>query len=70
MVRISVSPAAFGAIVSTMPLGSVGFERDPDNKGDRLIWIETRITDQIALIRRPGETLSDVILRLDAERQD
>ena len=36
MVRITVSPAAFEAIVNTMPLGPVGFERDPDNKGDRL----------------------------------
>jgi hypothetical protein len=32
MVRIAISPAAFDAIASTMPLGNVGFkpEREPD----------------------------------------
>jgi hypothetical protein len=40
MIRIAISQAAFEAIVKTMPLGSVGFEREADANGERLIWIE------------------------------
>jgi hypothetical protein len=42
MIRISITPAAFEAIAATMPLGSVGYEREPDAKGDRWIWLEPR----------------------------
>jgi hypothetical protein len=40
MIRIAISQAAFEAIVKTMPLGSVGCEREADANGERLIWIE------------------------------
>ena len=40
MVRIAISQAAFEAIVKTMSLGSVGFEREADANDERLIWIE------------------------------
>jgi hypothetical protein len=33
---------AFDAIAATLPLGSVGYEREPDEKGERLIWVERR----------------------------
>jgi hypothetical protein len=34
MIRIAISVAA------RLPLGSVGFEREPDDNGERLIWLE------------------------------
>jgi hypothetical protein len=37
VIRISITPAAFEAITSTLPLGSVGFEPAPDAKGERLV---------------------------------
>ena len=40
MTRISITGAAFEAIAATLPLGSVRYEREPDAKGERLIWIE------------------------------
>ena len=40
MIRIAVTAAAFEAISGTLPLGSVGFEREPDDNGERLIWLE------------------------------
>ena len=40
MIRIAISQAAFEAIVKTMPLGSVGFEREANANCERLIWIE------------------------------
>ena len=40
MIRISITAAAFDAIAASLPVGSVGFEREPDAKGERWIWIE------------------------------
>ena len=38
MMRI-VSPAAFEVIAATLPLG-VGYEAEPNERGERLIWFE------------------------------
>jgi hypothetical protein len=64
MIRITISAAAFEAISATMPLGSVGYEPEPDAKGERWIWLEPRFVDRLRAMRGPGESYSDVILRL------
>jgi hypothetical protein len=64
VIRIAIGQAAFDALAATLPLGSVGYEREPDEKGERLIWVEARVADQLSSLRGPGETWSDVILRL------
>ena len=43
MIRIAISAAAFGAIAATLPLGSVAFEPQTKDKGERLIWLEPHI---------------------------
>ena len=60
MIRLAISPAAFDPIAATLPLGSVGY----NEKGERLIWIETAVADKLAAMRSPGESYSDVILRI------
>ena len=40
MIRIAIIAAAFEAVAATLPLGSVGFEREPDANGERQIWLE------------------------------
>jgi hypothetical protein len=37
MIRIAITAAAFEAIKATLPLGSVGFEPEPDVKGALMI---------------------------------
>jgi hypothetical protein len=64
MIRIAITPAAFDAISATLPLGSVGYEAQTNAKGERLIWLETAFVDKLATLRGPGESYSDVILRL------
>ena len=64
MIRIAITPAAFEAIAATMPLGSVAVEPKVDAKGERQIWLEPRVVDRLAALRGPGESYSDVILRL------
>ena len=64
MVRIAISPQAFAAIAQTMTLGSVGYENATNEKGERLIWLEPNVVDRLRSLRGPGESYSDVILRL------
>jgi hypothetical protein len=67
VVRIAISQAAFEAIAKTLPFGSVGYENAVNERGERLIWLEPRVVDRLRALRGPGESYSDVILRLAAE---
>jgi len=70
LIRISITPAAFEAIAATLPLGSVGYESKVDTMGERLVWLEAAVVDRLTALRGPGESYSDVILRLvDMEAQ-
>jgi hypothetical protein len=64
MVRIAISQAAFEAIAKTLPLGSVGYENKVNERGERLIWLDPGVVDRLRSLRGPGESYSDVILRL------
>jgi hypothetical protein len=66
LVRIAITQAAFDAIASMLPPGSTGYENAVNEKGERLIWLERRMLDKLNSYRRPGESYSDVILRLAA----
>ena len=66
MIRIATSEAAFEAIARTLPLGTVGYEAEPSAKGERHIWIDDRQADKLGAMRGPGESYSDVVLRLVA----
>jgi len=56
MIRISLTAAAL--------LGSVGFESEVDAKGERSVWVDPRAPDKLTAMGGPGESYSDVILRL------
>jgi hypothetical protein len=66
MVRIVITEEEFEAIKATMPLGSVGFEKEVDANGERTIWLATNVLDQLTFLRVPRKSYSDVILRLAA----
>ena len=63
MIRIAITAEAFDAVCATLPLGSLGFA-EPNEKGERLIWIERAVVDRLMALRGPGESYSDIILRL------
>jgi hypothetical protein len=63
MIRISITAAAFEAIPK-LPFGSAVFERDPNGDGEHQIWLARSVVDRLAAMRGPGESYSDVILRL------
>ena len=66
MVRIAISQAAFDAIAKTLALGSTGFENAVDANGQRLIWLDRAVVDRLRALRGPGESYSEVILRVAA----
>jgi hypothetical protein len=70
MIGISITPAAFDriaeTIADTLPWGSVGVEPEVNNKGERLVWVDVGVANRLGAMRGPGESLSDVILRLAA----
>jgi hypothetical protein len=57
------------AICATLPVGSVGYEAEPNERGERLIWIEDAMGDQLGAMRGPGESYNDV-RRRGSGRQD
>jgi hypothetical protein len=61
---LAISEAAFDAIAATMPLGSVGYEAEVVANGEQLIWLARNVVDRLKPLRGPGESNSDVILRL------
>ena len=63
MIRITISAAAYEAIASTLP-SSIGVEARRAANGDYFIWLEPRYVDRLRAMRGPGESYSDVILRL------
>jgi hypothetical protein len=69
MVRIAISVEAFEAIAQTLPLGSVGYEAEPNERGERYVWLEDAMADRLGAMRGPGESYSDVILRVAAGRR-
>jgi hypothetical protein len=42
----------------------VGFAHEPDENGRRLIWLAPHVVNRLRALRGPGESYSDVILRL------
>jgi hypothetical protein len=63
MIRIAIPQAAFDAIAATLPLGSMGFERAHN---EIHIWLEPHVLNKLRALREPGESYSDVIMRLAA----
>jgi len=64
VVRVAITQAAFEAITGTLPLGSVSFENETNEQGQRLIWLDRAMVDRLRAMRGPGESYSDVIIRL------
>jgi hypothetical protein len=66
MIRIAIIAAAFDAISRTLPLGSVSFENATNERGERYVWLAPTVVNRLRSLRGPGESYSDVILRLAA----
>jgi hypothetical protein len=52
MIRIAITAEAYEVIGRTQALGTVGCEPEPNENGERGIWIEERWLDKLNSIRR------------------
>jgi hypothetical protein len=68
MIRIAITATAYDAIAASLPLGSVGYENATTARGERLIWLERSVIDRLRSLRGPGESFSDVILRMATQK--
>jgi hypothetical protein len=66
LIRIAVTRVAFEAIAATLPLGSVSYDNAFNERGERYVWLPPNVVDRLRAQRRPGESYSDIILRLAA----
>jgi hypothetical protein len=67
VIRIAIAAEAFEAIARTLALGSMGFENEINERGERLIWLDHAVVNKLRAMREPGESYSDAILRLAKE---
>jgi hypothetical protein len=54
--RISITAAAYYAMVATIPFGSVGYEAERTEKGEVHVWLQERWVNRLAALRGPGES--------------
>jgi hypothetical protein len=63
MIRVALTDAAYDAIASTLPKGAAQWPMQRD-RGQCFIQVEAAVVDRMRAMRRPGESYSQVILRL------
>ena len=68
MVTISISAEALDAIEATLPENREA-DRRPDGKGAYFVTLRRDVLDKLNYLRAPGESYSDVILKLAGERR-
>jgi hypothetical protein len=56
MIRIAITAEAFEAIARTLPLGSVGYENEVNERGKRDVWLEDAMADWLAAMRCSSES--------------
>ena len=63
MIGVALTDAAYDAIASTLPKGAARWPMQRD-RGQSFIQVEAAVADRMRAMRRPGESYSQVILRL------
>jgi hypothetical protein len=66
MIKIAITEAALVAIAKTLPEGTV---LQVDRRGGQcFIHLDDAMADRLGALRGPGESYSDVILRMVAQK--
>jgi hypothetical protein len=65
LIRLTITPAAYAVLAATHP-ASAGLEQKSAPNGEFYVWLEPQYVDRLRELQKPGESYSDVILRLAA----
>jgi hypothetical protein len=68
MIRIAITPAAYCGHRRTLALGTVAVESERAEDGSVHIWLDPGVLAKLKALRGPGESYSDVIIRLARAR--
>jgi hypothetical protein len=63
MIGITISSKAYAAIAATLPASSPR-EGEIASDGEYRLWLPRTVVERLMARREPGDTFSDVILRL------
>ena len=66
MIGITISGKAYAAIAPTLP-SRPPVEKEIVLDGEYCVWLPQTAVERLLALRKPGETFSDVILRLGAD---
>jgi hypothetical protein len=69
LIRIPVSARVYRAIKATLPMGSVVYPPERNERGQYLLWLSEAEANRLASLRRRGESYRDAVNRL-ARAQD
>ena len=64
VVTISITIAAYDAIRATLPDDADAFPPERDGRGGVRFLVDHKTLDRLTALRGPGESYSDVILRM------
>ena len=64
MICITVTAEAYAAIKATLPADAQTWPSSPGDLGDVVIWLDQAMLDRLEAMREPGDSYSDVIMRL------
>jgi hypothetical protein len=63
MIRLAITPGAYAVIVAMHPANAdLAQSRAPN--GEFYVWLDPKYVDRLRELRKPGESYSDVIVRL------
>lgn len=66
LTRIYVTRQAWEAVAAFLP-GPLGKPAEVSNLGNAALWLPPHVIDGLRALRGPGESYSDVILKLSAK---
>jgi hypothetical protein len=64
MIGITVTAEAYAAIKATLPADTQTWPTSPADQGDVVIQLDQATVDRLDALRGPGESYSDVIVRI------
>jgi hypothetical protein len=64
MICITVTAEAYAAIKATLLADTQTWPPSPGDLGDVVIWLDQAMLDRLEAMRGPGESYSDVIIRV------
>ena len=67
MIKIAISQAAYDALASAIPHGSVAFEKELDANGQCHVRLNRTVVSRLRALRGSGESYSDVIIALASD---